>query len=101
MLLSKAQLPCTAAAPVHALLRGSFLTPPAPLQLCVCFCKAILRHPLISLGIDPRADHLLGMAVRTSVPDWLLDSPTSTRLHWPPVSWRHPFIFAPALASHP
>lgn len=32
------------------------------IQLCVCFCKAISRHPLISLGIDPRADHLLGMA---------------------------------------
>ncbi|KAL4435207.1 hypothetical protein ABPG77_001889 [Micractinium sp. CCAP 211/92] len=29
------------------------------LELCTLFCRAISRHPLLSLGIDPRADRLL------------------------------------------
>lgn len=48
-------------ASAHAAHHG--LETPSLSQLCVCFCKAISRHPLIALGIDPRADHLLGMAV--------------------------------------
>lgn len=39
------------------------LGPLPVLQLCVSFCKAISRHPMVALGIDPRADHMLGMAV--------------------------------------
>ncbi|KAL4436683.1 hypothetical protein ABPG75_003822 [Micractinium tetrahymenae] len=32
------------------------------LELCTLFCKAISRHPLVSLGIDLRTDRLLDVA---------------------------------------